>query len=342
MANMIGTILSLLSIPLFVKAATIDCSDSHECTVNCTADYACYQDDIYCAADCTVLCSGRSACYEATISIPSNASASISCSGGRTEYGYGDYTCRNAIITAGSNSVVNIDCIDTEPDHDGVQGASTCASATITGESGSTVDVTCDGDRVCDSMIIDAQDASSLSVNDCSADWSCIEITVYCPQNVDGVKQCTIEGSTAGLRGWLSTPYVDAPLTFYAVNSWDEIEFNTPSKNDYYYGTMHCGPSYESSCSIDDTNNEWQCKSSSNACYVTSHPTTSAPSAVPTMTPSALTLSPSKSPSPAPSGIYGFVFFLFFSLHFHSHFIVFCLCYIDIECIQCLQRRVPH
>lgn len=105
----------------------------------------------------------------------------------------------------------------------------------------------------------------------------------------------TGDNSFGGENYWAKA---DDPITFYAVNSWNDILFQQPDKNDDYYGTMYCTEDYSESCSIAEKG-PWECTDSSSICQ---NPPTYAPIATsdnpttdPTINP--ITLSPSIAPS---------------------------------------------
>eukprot|EP01084_Bolivina_argentea_P103667 185651_1 len=164
------------------------------------------------------------------------------------------------------------------------------------------VSINCRQTSACLNAIIDARNAALLKVYDCEPADACIGITVYCPENVDGTKKCTIYGDNS-MGGIVSNP-----ITFYAVNGWDDITFTASTSN--RYGTMHCKNDYSSNCSIASGSGSgaWTCDASGDltcnflptsdpttaipatatpttATPTTSNPTTSQPTAIPTQHP---------------------------------------------------------
>ena len=133
---------------------------------------------------------------------------------------------------------------------------------------------------------------------------TCYAMTLWIPPNVDGEKRCLIQGD--GSVGGES----DSPSTFYAVNSWDDIEFYTPTKYNDYAGTMFCTADFSESCAILDLNGNsgaWECTDSNSICQnpptpaPSRNPSTS-PTPAPTSNPTAYpSIDPTTTPTPAPT-----------------------------------------
>ena len=124
--------------------------------------------------------------------------------------------------------------------------------------------MTCRGGGACDIMSIDGRDAALLTLNDCTANRACGRMRIYCPQHSDGEKRCILEGNdNLDIR------------QLYAVNSWDDILFNTPNKRIWDCGdedcTMYCDGNFDKSCVF---SNGWKCDDTSSYCYEpTKYPT---------------------------------------------------------------------
>ena len=70
-------------------------------------------------------------------------------------------------------------------------------------------------------------------------------MTIYCPQNSGGMKNCYIEGRISKIK-------------IYAVNGWDDIEINYSGASGTEGGTMHCGQNYGTTCDI--ATDKWICE----------------------------------------------------------------------------------
>merc|ERR1719242_2339572 len=141
-----------------------------------------------------------------------------------------DHDCKNGV--SGDCYEEAIDC--TEHDDTCTVSCSSekgCMGARIQCAS-SQCSIHCTEKSSCLNTTIYAANASSLEVTGCTTDESCWNMTVYCPQST-----CTLIGDDD-----LGGPH---GITLYAINSWNDITFETKSKTQYYSGSMHCGSEYE-------------------------------------------------------------------------------------------------
>merc|ERR1719295_430770 len=153
----------------------------------------------------------------------------------------------------------------------------------------------------CSRMEIEGQNAASLAIHNCSDQDSCIGMEIWCPEKTaNGERRCILEGGDE-LGGDSS-----GEMLLYAVNSWDDIEFVTPTKTQYYEGRMFCTKGFNEWCDFGNDVDDWQCDDTEHVCQTleTNEPTvsptdpTEGPSPSPTHSPSP---APTHSPSPAPT-----------------------------------------
>eukprot|EP01084_Bolivina_argentea_P276061 470935_1 len=254
----------------------------------CTSSYASACRNIDCPdnQDCTISCSANNACRASEINCPTNAQCHITCTG--------QYSCYQATINAPTNTLLNVSCTGSD---------SACRESHITGSTGTHMNINCANSYACENAIIDGRYAYKLQLPDCAtSSFTCWPITVYCPPMVNGEKRCIIGGdaSFGGEQG-------EVMCHIYAINSWNDIEWRQPNKNDDYYCTMHCTPDYSKTCVV-PTNGPWQCSNSNSVCadYITpqptpltQNPTTNQPTLIPTQNP--ITNQPTYNPTKYPT-----------------------------------------
>ena len=245
-------------------------------------------------------CENNWACGNMIINASSfdNTSFNITCNATPRAQGY---VCNNLDIIGGTNTSIDLRCVEgpgTCKFSDIVVGASSsinvvctgsnatypanCYDVKIIGGNGSDINVTCTGSADCDALLIDARDAASLSMGNCTGNTSCEKMTVYCPLPRNGEKMCIFDGGN-NLQFW----------NLYAVNSWKDIEFISyvnPMKcrSTDVVSTMHCGADYSESCVFagNIAREKWECsdRDDSSECNVEQS-----------------NASPTDCPSPAPS-----------------------------------------
>ena len=291
----------------------VNCTDydDSDCTVHCSSESGCHSANIYCGSNCSVICDEQWSCRNAIIHIPMDSSSSIQCSntsacahsivhiasdssvdlqcGDESCYNItvdatsnrstldmncsGTWNCDSAQIIGGTNSSINLLC-------DGDERSASCFSAEIDGGFGSIINVSCHSERSCDLMTIDGRDAALLTLNDCTESDSCSGMEIWCPQRTDSEIRCILEGNDN----------LDI-VKLYAVNSWNDIEFQTSSKTQWESGYMYCTEGYREHCQF-GVNTEWQCDDITSICAAVS-------TTEPTISPTHL---PSTSPTVSPIG----------------------------------------
>lgn len=65
---------------------------------------------------------------------------------------------------------------------------------TVIGGDRSIISIECNGQDSCKNAVIDAADADEMIMSGCEASGSCIGVTLFCPENVDGMEKCTVIG----------------------------------------------------------------------------------------------------------------------------------------------------
>ena len=230
--------------------------------VNCT-ESECGGTEIVCgaASSCLIMCGGPSSCSSVSISVETDSSLHLDCS---------DEGCSSISIVGSSNSRSAVSCLGhrscSNLRYYGLtnssvtmlcSGESACAEAEVVGGSNGSIDIQCDGRFDCDHIVVDGKDAALLAVHNCSAyevevhryalslfdclillqfefppfcGQSCWSMTIWCPEHsVNGEKRCILEGDGNGwdYDGW-------GPMTLYAVNSWQDLEFRTAETSVFY------------------------------------------------------------------------------------------------------------
>eukprot|EP01084_Bolivina_argentea_P118890 210887_1 len=249
---------------------------------NC-GSWGCYRDTITCTnnQDCTVQCTSSHSCDQATINCPLNGNCYITCSGSNS--------CDSSIINGNTNMLLNVTCT----------ADSACIDATFNGKTNEIINILCGNRYACYKAKFDARNAAKLNLMDCATDsYTCIGIIVYCPPKVHNDKKCIIQGDNS-LGSWDSET-----ITFYAINSWNDIQFQDTLKDNYYAGKMYCTTDYSHNCDISSCCG-WQCNPTSALCQ---NPPTLAPTFNPSITPTkfptkspTITTSPTKFPSLMPT-----------------------------------------
>ena len=147
------------------------------------------------------------------------------------------------------------------------------------GGDGSDINVSCIGHANCNGVEIDGRDAASLTLSNCSGNVTCYDMTIWCPQQMNGEKRCDLG------RG--DTLIIDE---LYAVNSWDDVALTTPIGCPCGGTVMYCGEDYD---------DEWDmcppCGGLSSGCYVEQEPNEFTTCSVPEGS-----CGPTEAPTPAP------------------------------------------
>eukprot|EP01084_Bolivina_argentea_P182645 315282_1 len=237
-------------------------------------------------------CNNKNECEYITMDCIDNQDCSIDCTGYQS--------CRYSTINCPTNGNCNIQCTNIE----------SCQDTTINGNTNIIMNIHCSQNNACNTATINGRYASQLNLLNCETGYyTCLDITIWCPPNINGNKHCTIQGDNS-IGG-----------TFYAVNSWNDIQFDTPNKHAYFAGNMYCttgilSGDYSNNCIIPD-NGPWQCTNSNSICqnpptsspitstidtHISTHTPTISPTEPPTTT-EIPTISPTKNPTYFPSTI---------------------------------------
>lgn len=200
------------------KNTVINCLPNEDCTVLCTQLQACFDSTINCPinGNCNIEChGGGKACYNTIIDASNSiGNLNILCKD-RTDH------CRQMKVL-GSTILPPPDLITgvIVPNNlnmlcDGILRAcvdaeitcplygdcevdcptdTSCRYATITGPSNGDLHVHCDGSRSCHDLTVHAALSHHAHIEGCTAYESCLDFTLYCPPNANGIKNCFIEG----------------------------------------------------------------------------------------------------------------------------------------------------
>ena len=150
----------------------------------CTSWRSCRSTTITCTdnEDCSVDCGGTESCEFTEINCPQNGDCYIYC--------YNDEACKDTTINAQPNTKLNVTCTGSSSSI-----TDTCRDSTINGASNTNMVIHCGRQYACYGSTIDARYASYLKMQDCATDyWTCYDLTIWCPQNVNGDKRCIIQG----------------------------------------------------------------------------------------------------------------------------------------------------
>ena len=187
----------------------INCPTRGNCEVACQGTESCIESVINCPlfGDCMINCGGQKSCIDITIDATlSSGNFKLLCDNGidncRRIKIYGStlffdhrYTfnvtcngdersCMNSEIHCGLNSDCYIGC----------HGFQSCPYANLIGPDYGSMGVGCNNLESCFDANINAAMASSLSIAGCTESRSCLDVAIYCPPNLNGVKQCHITG----------------------------------------------------------------------------------------------------------------------------------------------------
>eukprot|EP01084_Bolivina_argentea_P301305 519766_1 len=150
----------------------------------------------------------------------------------------GFQSCDSGIVTCPENDDCEILC-----------GPFGCWSAKITCPSNYECTMVCYDGESCMSVDVNALQSTKLKFKGCTQSDACHGMTVRCPQNDNGIKKCIMTGN--GQFGG----DILFQMTFYAVNSWNDIDLTNVSTTDIY-GTMYCSDDFSESCDFEDS---WSC-----------------------------------------------------------------------------------
>jgi len=193
----------------------INCKHREDCFIHCAEDRSCVNAVVNCpvAGDCTVMCFGQSSCdgitIDATRSIGSlnvlckSATTNNQCSGA-TIYGSVSPSPSNTgqmVVYCGGqlNSCTNMmaTCPDSSDCTVSCDGTASCRHSRINGPGDAEIAVNCNGAQSCLGALVDGQQSDKLSITGCSASKSCLDLSVLCPLNQRGTKNCIIENENS-------------------------------------------------------------------------------------------------------------------------------------------------
>ena len=69
-----------------------------------------------------------------------------------------------------------------------------CRWSQINGPSNGELVINCDGDKSCFDAVFDGRQSDKFQLNGCQSLESCLDLTLYCPPNSNGSKNCFIQG----------------------------------------------------------------------------------------------------------------------------------------------------
>lgn len=248
----------------------------------CSADESCMDSFINCplSGACHIECRGDKACRDAVV----NASASVGdfsldcldstdhCKrmrvlGSTLSTNTGDFrvTCDGKLRSCANSHIecpLHGDCaLDCAAD-------TSCRWTDIIGPSQGALAVHCAGELSCFDAVINAANATALTVSGCTAYESCFDLTVYCSNSAvtNGSANCFLAGNdNLGQDNGGGT-------VIYAVNGWQDVELTySGTFGPSHHGRMFCGAQYEQSCEL--ASDDWACADDHNKCNGRNHST---------------------------------------------------------------------
>ena len=106
-------------------------------------------------------------------------------------------SCRDATINCAQGMDCEVDCHPRDHDYAtntfGGGSIRACRDATIYGPTGYALRVECEDNLACQSAIIRGESSSSLNMT-CFDTKACEDVTIYCPENTNGTKNCLLTG----------------------------------------------------------------------------------------------------------------------------------------------------
>eukprot|EP01084_Bolivina_argentea_P279719 478223_1 len=197
----------------------------------------------------------------------------------------GTYQCQNDSIICTQNEDCNVVC----------NGDRSCENVIFSCPINKQCNITCIGDAACWGALINATLSSIVYIKGCTAGdptnndlFTCENIDLYCPPNINGIKKCIVQGNDYGLSNCLtghqmctgSDPVGLGGLHFFAINGWKDMQFiytgnqYTSVDNQGGPGTMHCKTDYKANCLIAAN---WICDEGGSTVCNDPYPSTSAP-----------------------------------------------------------------
>ena len=187
----------------------IDCLPNENCSISCTKISACIGSTINCPinGDCNIECRGGTSCENVIINATqSNGNFDLQCLdstdhcrniqvyGSEIPSNTGNFnincdgyirSCAYSTINCPVSGDCSISCTtDTSCRYSQINGPS------INGE----LTINCNGDKSCFDAIFDGRNTNTLQINGCQSYDSCLDLTLYCPPNSNGSKNCFIQG----------------------------------------------------------------------------------------------------------------------------------------------------
>eukprot|EP00483_Globobulimina_turgida_P005186 UN05196 len=134
-----------------------------------------------------------------------------------------------------------------------------CKHSNITGPVNGDLTVNCNAESSCFGSIFNAKQSHQIDISGCIAIDSCLDLSIYCPQNINHTAYCFIQGNDN----------IGSGTKIYAIHGWEDIQIDYSGNFDLNHnGIMYCGTNYDISCEI--AANEWKCLNSDdvNMCNV--------------------------------------------------------------------------
>ena len=139
---------------------------------------------IYIGSTLNISCNNYQNCQFSIINCSDHDSCIIECGGAQS--------CSNTIINCPINEYCEIHCI----------GYKSCQNTTVNGPNGADLTVKCGTNNIhgvgfCSYSLFDGRNSNLLSIYHCSAQDSCVGITMYCPRYTnddDNEPKCIYDG----------------------------------------------------------------------------------------------------------------------------------------------------
>eukprot|EP01084_Bolivina_argentea_P069399 126279_1 len=251
--------------PKMCFETTIECTENEDCVIACNTPQSCMSSTISCPinGDCNIECDGWQACRNITINSKHSESGNliISCNGIKNNSSSTDH-CNGMKIFGSSietySGTLNVlcngeiqSCMKSYikcPIHGdcfiSCNADKSCKLSNIIGPTNGDLIVNCNAERSCLGSIFNGVQSNHMDINGCTAMESCLDLSLYCPPNINRTANCFMQGNNN-----------IGSLEIYAINGWSDIQIDFSGDN--YGGIMHCGNTYDIECNIVSDN--WKC-----------------------------------------------------------------------------------
>ena len=201
----------------------INCPTRGDCEVECLDPLSCVESVINCPlyGDCLIICSNQQSCVDVTVDATlSSGNFKLICDNGSDHcrrikvYGSTLYLNNqqqiqqqqplhspnpysfNVTCNGNERSCMNseIHCPLNGDCYIGCNGIQSCSYSYLIGPNYGEVDIGCNNDQSCFDSTINAAQSSALYISGCTEYKSCMDLSIYCPPNLNGVKNCHITG----------------------------------------------------------------------------------------------------------------------------------------------------